>query len=147
MLKSFTLQDKAVVAAKQIFSSTSEKSVITSIPEKESAVGKSADGPRRILVQASDKPASRMVSTPIFPVPGEMVWSCSLSSSSPSFWSSLRPGSFGSPSGRDLRNYRCKNSFIPPFAFLRSCIKTSPPFIFIAYQYTYMLNAVYVLHI
>ena len=33
---------------------------------------------------------------------GEMVWSCSLSPSSPSFRSSSRPGSFSSSSGRDL---------------------------------------------
>lgn len=31
------------------------------------AVGKSTDGPRRVLVQASDKPASRMVSTSTIP--------------------------------------------------------------------------------
>ena len=36
MLKSLTLQDKAVVAAKRIFSPTSEKFPITSIPEKDS---------------------------------------------------------------------------------------------------------------
>ena len=35
MLKSLTLQDKAAVAAKRDFSPTSEKPVITSIPEKD----------------------------------------------------------------------------------------------------------------
>ena len=43
MLKSLTLQDKAVVAAKRIFSPTSEKFAITSIPEKDSECKLPAD--------------------------------------------------------------------------------------------------------
>ena len=43
MLKSLTLQDKAVVAARQIFSPTSEKFAITSIPEKDSECKFSVD--------------------------------------------------------------------------------------------------------
>ena len=42
MLKSLTLQDKAVFAAKRIFSPTSEKFSITSIPEKDSECERSA---------------------------------------------------------------------------------------------------------
>jgi len=42
MLKSLTLQDKAAVAAKRIFSPTSEKFPITSIPEKDSECERSA---------------------------------------------------------------------------------------------------------
>ena len=48
MLKSLTLQDKAVVAAKQIFSPTSEKFVITSIVEKDSECKFSVDGRVRV---------------------------------------------------------------------------------------------------
>ena len=44
MLKSLTLQDKAVVAAKRIFSPTSEKFPITSIPEKDSECERSVCG-------------------------------------------------------------------------------------------------------
>ena len=43
MLKSLTLQDKAAVAARQIFSPTSEKLAITSIPEKDSECKFSVD--------------------------------------------------------------------------------------------------------
>ena len=43
MLRSLTLQDKAVVAAKRIFSPTSEKFAFTSIPEKDSECKFSAD--------------------------------------------------------------------------------------------------------
>ena len=43
MLKSLTLQDKAVVAARRIFSPTSEKFATTSIPEKDSGCKFSAD--------------------------------------------------------------------------------------------------------
>ena len=66
-------------------------------------------------------------------------------------WANEFVSAFGGPLDNANDTSACRpptaigrDFFIPAFAFLRSRIKTSPPFMFIMYQRMYMLNAVHV---